>query len=167
MRNKEGILKKILLVSIFVLLFLPMLQSTFTFIDIQPLKGDVIIAKDTSFNKKDWFSGDYQQKKEAYFNESFGFRNIFIRLNNQIAYKLFNKAKANGVIIGKDNYLYEENYIKATLGLDFVGDSVINNNVKKLKIVQDYLKSMNKDLIFILAPGKGSNFPEFIHEEYL
>jgi hypothetical protein len=30
---------------------------------------------------------------------------------NQFAFHLFNKAKANGVIIGKENYLYEEKYI--------------------------------------------------------
>jgi hypothetical protein len=34
-------------------------------------------------------------------------------MNNQLAFSLFNKAKANGAVVGKENYLYEENYIKA------------------------------------------------------
>ena len=61
-------------------------------------------------------------------------------------------------IVGKDNYLYEESYIKAYLGDDFIGEKKIFNTAQKLKAVQDTLKSNHIDLIVVLAPGKGTFF---------
>ncbi|MBI4645358.1 MAG: hypothetical protein HY738_01900 [Bacteroidia bacterium] len=70
-------------------------------IELKPLKGDISLTEDTIFSLRGWFSGKYQEKKEKYLNESFGFRSTMVRLNNQIAFSFFNKAKANGVIIGR------------------------------------------------------------------
>ena len=39
---------------------------------------------------------------EDYQKNSFGFRNTMIRLNNQKLYSLFDIAKANGAVIGKE-----------------------------------------------------------------
>jgi hypothetical protein len=74
-------------------------------------------------------------------------------------------AKANGVVIGNEGYLYEKNYIKAHFGTDFIGKAEIENRTKKLKFLQDTLAKKGVDLIVVLAPGKGSFFPEFIPDE--
>ena len=73
------------------------------------------------FTKENWFNGKYQDTSSKYINDNFGFRNDFIRINNQRVFMLYNEARANGVIIGKDNYLYEYGYIVAALGNDYVG----------------------------------------------
>ena len=99
--------KQILLIVILFMLFIPFFQSGFNITKEWKLKGDVVIAPDTVFTKKKWWSGDYQKLKELYLNDNFGFRNFFIRINNQISFSLFNKAKANSIIIGKNNYIYE------------------------------------------------------------
>ncbi|HEY9114980.1 MAG TPA: hypothetical protein VIN10_09770 [Bacteroidales bacterium] len=131
----------------------------------KPLKGAITEPEKATFSFSGWFSGDYQEKEETYLNESFGFRSWFIRINNQIAFSLFNKAKANGVIIGKENYLYEDNYIKAYYGTDFIGKDSIEQRMQRLKFLQDTLGKLDKSLIMVFAAGKGSFYPEFFPEE--
>jgi hypothetical protein len=161
MKTLLKLIKVALLVFILLLLVLPYLQSFFKIVKLQPLKGAIEFSENPSITLNGWFSGDYQTKQEKYLNESFGFRNFFIRINNQIAFDLFNEAKANGVIIGKDNYLYEENYIKAYYGTDYIGVDSIRNRMSKLAYIQDTLHKLNKTIILVFAAGKGSFYPEY------
>lgn len=138
------------------------IQKKIKFVEFAPLKGAILPVEWKSFSFQDWFSGNFQKHTEKYINENFGFRNFLIRLNNQIAFDLFHKAKANGVIVGKNNYLFEENYIKAYNGTDFIGKNTIKHRMEQLKFIQDTLKKLNKDLILIFAAGKGDFYPEYI-----
>jgi len=156
----------ILLLLILLLLIIPFIQSEFNLIKLAPLKGAITQPEKTHFNINDWFSGTYQEQEEKYLNETFGFRNLFIRINNQLAFSFFNKAKANGVIIGKKNYLYEENYIKAYYGTDFIGIESTTHRMQRLKYIQDTLSKLNKNLILIFAAGKGSFYPEYFPDSY-
>jgi hypothetical protein len=144
----------------------PIIQKIGNIVEIDKLNGAIIQLEKPVFSFKNWFSGEYQEKKEKYVNENFGFRNLFVRLNNQIYFDFFNKAKANGVIIGKQNYLYEENYIKAFYGTDFIGKDSIRERMEKFKYVQDTLQKLNKNLLLIFAAGKGTFYSEYIPNKY-
>ncbi len=167
MKNWKLKFRKLLLIGVLALLFLPMIQNKFKVIKIKPLYGTIRVPQKSYLKLKDWFSGTYQKNTEKYLNETFGFRNFFIRLNNQIAFDLFKKAKANGVIVGKENYLYEEKYIKAYNGTDFVGEDSIADRMQKLKFIQDTLSRMNKSIFIVFAAGKASFYPEYIPDKYL
>lgn len=162
-RNKT----KFLLVFFLVSLFIPLIQGSFTIFEIKPLFGAITLQKKKDFTFKDWYSGDYQINRESYLNQNFGFRNLFIRINNQLAFSLFNKTIANSVIIGKKNYLYELGYINAYYGDDFIGLDKIAEKVKKLKFIQDTLQKLNKSLILVFAPGKDIFYPEYIPDKYI
>ena len=103
------ILKKTLFVSIICLLFLPIIQQQVKLIKLVPLSGYFTPIEQSSFSLETWFEGEYQTNKQDYLNDKIGFRPLFIRLYNQVYYTFFNLARANGVIIGKENYLYEAN----------------------------------------------------------
>ena len=168
MGDFSNIIKKSLLFCIFGVLFLPLIQSTCKLvINAYPLEGDVILPNEVECNKENWFSGQFQKEKEEYLNAMFGFRSLFVRLNNQIAYSVFNKANANGVIIGKENYMYEINYINGYTGADYLGNSEIDSVCNKLKFISDTLHKLNKELIVIFAAGKASFYPEFIPNQFL
>jgi len=166
MKDFSNKLRVVLFLGILLFLITPFIQGKFKFINVTPLRGDITPIEKKYFNLKEWFNGEYQTQNEKFFNESFGFRNVFIRVNNQLAFSLFNKAKANGVIIGKNNYLYEENYIKAYNGLDFIGTDSITHRMQRLKYIQDTLSKLNKDLILVFAAGKGSFYPEYFPDNY-
>ena len=74
-----------------------------------------------------------QKKFSNYLNENFGFRNVFVRLNNELNFRLYDEINAKNVILGKDDYLFEENYILTYKGKDFIGSQQIEEKVNKLK----------------------------------
>lgn len=166
MKDNSAKIKRILLFLVLVILIIPLIQSRFSIFKLPQLKGAIAPPEEKQFNIKDWLTGDYQENQEKCLNETFGFRSFFIRINNQLAYSIFNKAKANGVIIGKKNYLFEENYIKAYYGTDFIGNDSITHRMQRLKFVSDTLAKQNKTLILVFAAGKGSFYPEYFPDKY-
>ncbi len=166
MKNRSIKIRKALLFLILVLLILPFFQAKFNIVKLSPLKGAITEPVKNYFSVNEWFSGNYQEQKEKYLNETFGFRSFFIRVNNQISFSLFNKARANGVIVGKKNYLFEENYIKAYYGADYIGYDSIMHRTERLKFIQDTLTKLDKNIILVFAAGKGSFYPEYFPEKY-
>ena len=166
-KERKHIIIKRLLYGIFLgLLLLSTSQFYFPFFKEDPLKGAVKEVSMPVFTSENWYSGKFQDSISNYLKYNFGFRNNSIRLNNQIAYDLFNEVKANGVVVGKEEYLYERNYIKAYLGIDFVGEKKIREKIRKLSYIQKQLAKKGKKLIVALAPGKGTFYPEYIPEDY-
>lgn len=147
-------------------MLLPFLQLKFNLFKLEPLKGAITEPEPMEFSVKKWFSGEFQAEKDTIYSQTFGLRSVFIRANNQIDYSLFSKIHANGVIFGKENYLYEENYIKAYYGTDCIGKQKVDEQLKKLKFVQDELEKQGKTLLVVFAPGKGHFFPEYIPDRF-
>lgn len=103
---------------------------------------------------------------QTYLKETAGFRPSLVKIHNQIHYWFYNVAVANGVIIGNEGYLYEENYIKAYLGRDYVGRTAIQEKVDKMVAISDTLEKLDKSLIILFAPGKASFYPEYIPDRF-
>lgn len=142
-----------------VVLFLPLIQQLYPIIKFKPLLGKFEVATKPALNYNELFQGSYQPKLEKYINDHIGYRNLFIRLFNQVRYKFMNTSNAEGAKIGTDGYLYQEEYILSYLGKDFVHPTIINRNIYKLKLLQDTLQKLDKDILVVLAPGKGSFYP--------
>lgn len=166
MKKASTYIRYCLFFIIVIILVAPTIQGRLNLIELSPLNGAIVKTEETPFSFDDWFSGEYQSQQEKYLNESFGFRNLCVRINNQLAFDLFNKAKANSLVIGENNQLYEEMYIRAYYGTDFIGVDKITQRMKKLKFIQDTLAKLGKTLLIVFAPGKGSFYPEFIPERY-
>ena len=154
-------LKKYLFRMLMVLLFVPWIQASFKLVKVKDLKGAVEKTYNPVLNDRNWFEGRFQNQKEHYLNNEFGFRPSFVRLHNQIDFYLFDKLHANSVIRGKENYLYEYNYIKTYYGLDFIGADSIQNRMKQIKVIQDSLQARNKLFLLVFAASKGQFYPEY------
>ncbi|UOQ80827.1 alginate O-acetyltransferase AlgX-related protein [Hymenobacter sp. 5414T-23] len=89
-----------------------------------------------------------------------------IRPRNQVAYSLFNQARAHGVVMGKRNTLFEEAPILAYLGRDTVPAAEIRANVQRFRVVQDTLARRGKLLVFVIAPSKAAIYPELLPAAY-
>lgn len=166
MEPRGATLKKLLLGGILFVLMLPFIQQHIKMYRSKPLGGQIVPADKVYFSVDGWFGGSYQDGYAKWFNENFGFRNELLRLRNQIAYSFFGVAKANDIIIGKDLYLYERNYIYAWQGFDFVGLPNAEKLTDQIALLQDSLKKKGVTLIICLAPGKASYYPEYIPDEY-
>ena len=163
---KSNKLHTFLFALVIAALFLPMIQMVKPFVEVGPLFGSIVPTAKDSLTLEAWFDGTYQENRNKYINEQFGFRNTAVRLHNQIAFSLFRKAKANGVIIGKEDYLYEIKYINAYRGAEEINQSELDSNLFMLKAIQSKLKEKGVELIVIINPGKASFYPEFIPDEF-
>jgi hypothetical protein len=167
--NKRDSIKNLLFLVLMMILLVPSIQSKFKWIKEVPLSGAFKPPVDTvnnSLSISSWFEGSFQELYDDDTRYKVGFRNLLIRLNNQLSYSLYSKANAEGVIVGRRNELFEEDYIREYLGQYFVGDSVWIKKALKLKAVQDTLASMGKTLVVIFEPDKASFYPELIPSQY-
>lgn len=120
---------------------------------------------DTAFSWTGWFDESYQKHQADYLNDNFGFRNSLVRFNNELDFLFFNKANVFDLAVGKDNFMYQLEYIDAYNGVGFTSREVVEQNVQELKKLQDELKKMGKSLLFVMAPSKARLYPEYLPEE--
>jgi hypothetical protein len=159
-------LKKYLFTFLLFLILIPCLQHRYAFFDSEPLYGSFQLSEIPSFSWSNWFSGKYQTELDKGIEENIGFRNSFVRLNNQMNYSFFNIASAKSVIVGKEGYLFEEGYINSYLGKDGVNEGAINLKIERAKYVKTELEKRGKHLLILLVPGKGSFYPEYIPDRF-
>lgn len=160
-------LKRVLFGILLLGISVPMIQHVTEFSNVRPLWGAVENAPPAELSMKSWMDGSYQVQTDKYLNDGFGFRPSFVRLHNQLQFSLFSIPHANGVLIGKDWYLYESSYIRAYYGQDFIGDSLILEKTRKLKYINDHLEAQGKSLVVMFAPGKGTFFPEYFPDSLI
>ena len=166
MERKSHIFKSSCLLVMLMIFIFPYIQYKLDLLKSKPLKGAIVPLSMPGFNFPEWFNGSFQENTEKYLNENFGGRNSFVRLNNQILFSLFNKAKAKGVIVGKDEYLYESGYIDAYYGNDYAGDAHIDKKINKMIFLRDTFAKMNKSIVFVFSPSKARYFPQYIPDRY-
>jgi len=160
-------IKFFLFILIFIVLLLPVLQKIYPIIKLNQLGGAFTPMEKPVFSTADWFSEKYQQQYNKYLEENIGFREFFVRLHNTIEFYIYNKANAEGTIVGKKGYLFEEDYILEYIGRHFIGKNTINKKLERIKFLQQELKSKkNIDLVVVFEPGKASFYPEYIPDAY-
>jgi len=156
--------KTVLYIIFLVVLLLPLLQKVTHLIPEKPLAGTFVPHEKPVLTAKTWFDGSFQSDYDQYINENLGFHNSLVRLYNRFCYKLFHKINAANVVLGEEGYLFEQDYIDAYYGTDYLGLDSILYYVKKTRCLQDSLAARGKTLVVFLAPSKADFFPEFIPE---
>ncbi|MFH1120749.1 MAG: hypothetical protein V1775_13080 [Bacteroidota bacterium] len=164
-----GWLKYLLFTVIMLFMVLPGLQGKFGLISEKKLTGAFKMPEKPDFGEftwKSWLNATFQEDYNSRLEQHIGFRNSFVRVNNQLNYSFFRQANAEGVIIGRNNELFEEDYIREHLGHYYIGDSVWEKKALKLKAAQDTLAKLGKSLIVVFEPGKGSFNPDLLPSRF-
>lgn len=140
-------------------LLLSLIQYHFQIIPEKPLHGDFPDKTELSWSLESWLSRDFQKQAQQKTYAAMGFRPALIRLKNQIDFSLLGQTPGN-VIEGKNQELYsKQNYLTA-MGEDWVGDTVMQQRVLYLKVLQQFLKTKNTELFVYLTPNKLRAYPE-------
>lgn len=161
------VMKKFLFILLLALLIFPEFQAQFLIIKSKPLSGVAVNTPPPLLTGHSWLDGSYQKQCTRHYDDSIGLKSDLVRLCNQIDFSLFNVSHAKNILSGKDNYLFDVDYLHAAAGKDFAGTAMINSRVKDLKKLQDFL--WNRYRIFflvILCPDKPAFYPEYIPEPY-
>ena len=101
MGNKNQRYKRVLFSVLLIGMTLPLIQSNLDLFEELELEGYYVEKEAPLFNSEEWFSQEYQKKKQEYVEENFGFRNFFVKLNNQLCFSLFNYSRTHVVKYGK------------------------------------------------------------------
>lgn len=151
-----------LFIFIALVVWLPLLNYWFGFIESGKLNGVSPEKKLDKLSWASWWSGRYQEQRNDLLNDSIGFRPDLVRLTNQLDYTLFHKINGSNVVLGKDDYLFESGYIKEYNGIDYAGADAIQQACYKMRRIQDTLEKLGKTFVFAISPSKAYFFPEKI-----
>ena len=159
----------IFLFIVLVVLVVPSLQSVFVVIKEPALKGYYHQSAPPSlklFTWRKWFSSVFQDEFSVRLNDHAGYRFSLIRISNQYDFSLFGITHAKGFIRGKQDYLFEEDYIHEYTGEYFIGRAAIDKKLSRLKNVSDSLRAHHIPLLLVFEPGKASFYPGFIPSRF-
>lgn len=152
--------KRLLLGLLLAILLLPAVQAELHWVKEKPLNGAFEVAPPAKFNAAGLLANAYQPALERYLEDRIGFRSILIRLRNQLQYSLFQMSPAANFAVGRHRTLFEQAYIDAYLGTDYVGDDQVRFNARRFRSVQDTLANHGVRLVFVIAPSKATFMPE-------
>lgn len=159
-------MKKAIFLIILVVLFISLIQFWFQVIAVRPLDGHIDVTNKPKGTIEKWFNGEYQEEYGDFFNDHIGFRPFFIRGFNQLQFDLFDKANKKVAVKGDNGVLYDDRYIKTTLGEDFLGVETINKKVKRIELLKRNLETENKKLLIVIAPNKSRYYKNEIPNYY-
>lgn len=100
-----------------------------------------------------------------YFQEHFAFRNELVTGNALLHGRLLETSTADGVIQGKNGWLYYKDSLDDYLGQDLLSDRSLFNIAHMLSMTQQALKEKGVNFLFTIAPNKnslyGDNMPYY------
>ena len=103
----------------------------------------------------------FSRKYEEYFNDSYGFRDLLIRLKNQIDYSVFNRS--DRIVLGKDGWLFYKSVVEEEqVYLEQHPPEDIDRLFRRLLGLNEALKAKGVVLIVVPAPLKDTIYPELV-----
>ena len=133
----------------------------------EELKGVTEMPQRPLFTVGGFLNGSYQADFEKYFTDRLFLRRSMTRVYNQILYTLFHATDNAGILVGKENYLFEKPYATAYLS-ELLPDQVLSlkENIDKLQELADLLKQRGTPLLIRMSPNKVEYYSEFLPSGY-
>lgn len=109
-------------------------------------------------------SHDIQHNLEKKITNHLPLRSLFIHLNNQIYYSLFQKSYLDDgrMVIGKSKQLYEIEYINSYCGRVSRDPKALTAWADKIKTISNFFEQHGKIFIYLTTPSKAESLPEQI-----
>lgn len=159
-------IKALLGLAVLALLLLPLGQRKYNWWPEKVLHGYQPPGERPVLDWEHWADGSYQEAMDSILNEEIGFHPGLVRMHNQVQWSLFGRLRTRDIVVGKENYLYEQSYIDALLGRDYKGDATMDQVVNNLSWVKDSLAARGIGFGVIIAPSKAQFFPEYIPDSF-
>lgn len=148
-----------------------MIQQVTGLFAFEKLSGVVEEAKKPAWTWKDYRSGKWQRKNEAYLRQHYGFREPLTRLYNQCVWDLFgtsNQFKFRNLYMGDEHWLFEKENVQEHYmgnGLRYAKDSLemvrkLDEEAFRISQLHRILEGYGVQLFVLLEPGKELIYPE-------
>ena len=112
------------------------------------------------------FDTSFAEQTGDYFSKKFAFRRELVDLGDKIKAGIFGTSGQDGVVCGRNGYLFYKDSFNDFLGRDELSDYQIASMAYDLKLMQDELGSQDIRFLFTIAPNKNSLYPELMPKRY-
>lgn len=147
-----------------IILILPVVQQFSGIFNIRPVEEQRRKNSIPQVSMKSLISGEFMKKFDLYYNDAFGFRDLLIRLNNNISYHLFKTSDNQQVIIGKNGWFFYNETLNDYRHIPTITPGQAQQIVEKLADFQQRLRDNNINFVFFIAPNKNTVYPEYMPE---
>ena len=168
---KRHLIIRILLVFLYLPLVFSFLRAGTGLPFDVPLDGFTDANKEVQFSFKDYCNGNFQKSYTASLDASHPLKGVLTRTYSTLNYHLF---KTGSGVIGKNDDIFEENYIKSELAIGEKYDYSTPEKqeemkcfVEKLELLQKKLERFDKKLYVYITPSKANFCREDIPDRYL
>jgi alginate O-acetyltransferase complex protein AlgJ len=147
-----------------IMIYAPLIMTDFSSQSVWSSTEKRRLSEMPEFNLKPCVLTTFPSRFEAYFNDHFGYRNLFIRRYNRIMKKYFSKSPVPNVLIGKNNWLFftESNLIDDFVGADPLTKEELETWQSNLEHKRDWLAKQGIRYLFVVAPNKQTIYPEYL-----
>ncbi|TXB65406.1 hypothetical protein FRY74_08260 [Vicingus serpentipes] len=159
MNKKQTKIIKVFLYLFLVIVFLPMLQFSFSPFKLGGLQGAYLLSTMPKLTTSSFLNQNYQDCTAIYLKHQTPFRAELIKVRNQIDYTIHKKINTI-LTLGKDNYIFDPTYIKAIRGEDYLNDEVLTSKITSILKTKTKLDSLNIPLLICFAPNKANYYSE-------
>ena len=105
--------------------------------------------------------GLYARKYEEYYNDRYGFRDLFIRLKNQVDFVLFRQSRQ--VVIGHEGWLFYKSVVEQEqLYIEEAPDEAFETMYLRLGKLNRLLQRRGITLVILPCPMNNSVYPEML-----
>lgn len=157
--KREHAVAWIFVTIFFVLCFIPSVGMLFY--HSQLAENRVLSEKPVVRTADGAWNRDYFQELQTYVAEHFAFRGELVAADSMIKYKLFQSPCDDQVVIGKDGWLFFGETLADYAGVT-LSDKELDQIVKKMSEVADYIQNQGKQPLFVIVPNKNQIYPEYM-----
>lgn len=127
--------------------------------------NEIKTEKPLLFSAEKSLNTDYFICLSDYVFDSFFLRRELISLRNKLVASVFNTSAEDGVILGKNGWLYYSATLDDYTGANSMTDREIFSVATNLRLINDYCRFLGMDFLFVVAPNKnsvyGDNMPNY------
>ena len=163
-KKRLSLLNVVYVILFFTVLLLPLVQMKFKLFNLKGIDEKRNKTPMPTLSSSGTLA-NYFKDFDSYFKDNFGFREQFIKFNNTLDYKLFNKSNNSNVVIGKNDYLYISEEVDDYNKTNVLSDEQINIIAEKLISFQNDLEERGVKFLFTVAPNKSTIYPEYMPYE--
>lgn len=106
----------------------------------------------------------FARKYEEYFNDSFGFRDLLVRIKHQLDYSLFRES--DRVLVGRDGWLFYRSIVEQEeIYIEEAPRSAFDDMFRRFDALRDALAKRGITLIVVPCPMNNTVYPEMLPDD--
>lgn len=113
---------------------------------------------------------NYPKDYTKYYNDNFGFRNTFVRINFLLKHNILRESPSSQVVLGKNGWLFysRDNSIEDYRGITHFDDKYLRSIANSYEYKREWLLKQGIKYVLVLAPNKetiyGEWFPDYLNK---